>query len=73
MFITEFFDNVPDDYKSEDEDNSVPTLSDVRKTRLTLAQINKIRVMDDLRKYEREQEIVLVQNQYGSTEEEAEF
>ena len=75
MYITEMFAfQTPIEYRSEDEDNSVLRgLKDMRKTRLTLAQINKMRVMNDLRRYERQKEIEKIKNQYGSTPEEAEL
>lgn len=74
MLLVEFFDSAPEDYKSEEEDNSKLELKDTRKTRLTLSQINKIRRMNDLRTIEHEKERDRVTQQYGSpAEAEAEF
>jgi len=65
MQLLEIFDS--EDYKghrSEDEDNTVPKLSDLRKTKLTLAQLNRLRIMNDVRKLEHEQKLETVKQQY---------
>lgn len=64
MFIAELFEPTPDGYRDEKEDNSVLKLSDVRKTRLSLAQINRLRVMNDVRKYEHEKKLDSITKQY---------
>lgn len=64
MLILELFDNIPDGYRSEKEDQSVMKLSDMRKTRLTLDQINRMRVMNDIRKLEHEKKMKQIQKQY---------
>jgi hypothetical protein len=38
----------------------------MRKSKLTLAQLNKIRVMNDLRTYEKEKDLERVKAQYGA-------
>ena len=65
MFITEIFDlkNNPG-YHTEKDDNSVQKMLDLRKSRLTIAQIKRLRVMNDLRKFERQKEVEDVANQY---------
>jgi len=66
MYIFELFDQLPNGYGDEADDKSVMTLSDVRKTRLSLAQINKLRVLNDIRKLEKEKKQDTVQQQYGA-------
>ncbi len=66
MYIVEIFDKIPTGYSDEKEDNSVTKLSDVRKTRLSLAQINKLRLLNDIRKLETEHKIKKVKTQYSA-------
>ena len=47
------------------QDNSQPRLGDLRKTKLTLRQINKLRRMQDVRAYEFQEKIKRVQQQYA--------
>jgi hypothetical protein len=67
MLLTEIYDNAAPGYTDPGQDNSIPKLSDVRKTRLTLAQINSLRVMNDVRKFEQEKRVTEIQRQYGAT------
>jgi hypothetical protein len=39
-------------------------LKDLRKTRLTLGHLNKLRMATDIRKFEKEEEIKSLQDQY---------
>lgn len=71
MIISEIFKPMPDGYSTEKEDNSAVKLSDVRKTRLSLAQINRLRVMNDVRKFEHEQKLTTISKQYKPAEEAA--
>ena len=64
MNLLEIFEPTPDGYRTEKEDNSVPKLRDLRKTKLTLKQINRLRIMNDIRKLEHEKKIDAVQQQY---------
>ena len=64
MRILEMFEDELPGYRTEEDDNTVMKLSDLRKTRLTLAQINRLRIMNDVRKLEKEQKIEKVQAQY---------
>ena len=43
---------LPRGYASEKEDKTTLDLSDTRKTRLTLAQLNRIRILNDVKKLE---------------------
>lgn len=67
MLLTEF-DQLPTGYATNKDDNSSLKLSDVRKTKLTLAQLSKLRVMSDIRKLEREQKIEDIQQQYSTAQ-----
>jgi len=68
MYISELFEPTPGGYRSEKDDNSIAKLSDVRKTRLSLEQINKLRMMNDVRKFEKEKKIQSISNQYKPPE-----
>lgn len=65
MILNEFFDRSPAAYQDVAQDNSQPRLGDLRKTKLTLRQLNKLRRMNDLRAYEFEQKLKRVQQQYA--------
>jgi len=71
MFIAELFDNLPDAYHTEKDDNTALKLSDLRKTKLTLGQINRLRAMNDVRKFEHEQKLETISKQYKPAEEPA--
>lgn len=64
MNLLEIFEPTPDGYRSEKEDNTVVKLRDLRKTKLTLKQLNRLRIMNDIRKLEHEKKIDAVQSQY---------
>tara|TARA_Y100000114_G_scaffold83990_1_gene77534 strand:- start:2658 stop:2870 length:213 start_codon:yes stop_codon:yes gene_type:complete len=51
---------------SADKDNSVIKLKDTRKTRLTLEQINKMRRIQEAKKFETYEKMKRVKAQYGS-------
>ena len=64
--------NLRDVYSSNDngfqevsQDNSQPRLGDLRKTKLTLKQINKLRKLNDIRQFEFKQEIENIKKQYS--------
>ena len=64
MLIYEFFDKAIPGRENPAEDHSVIKLDDSRKTRLTLAQINRLRMMNDVKKLEHEQQLKRVSKQY---------
>jgi hypothetical protein len=65
MFITEIFNmKNAEGYRTEKDDQSVQKFSDLRKTRLTLAQIKKLRMMTDLKKFEQQKKIEGLSKQY---------
>lgn len=65
MLLSEFFNQtIKDGYRTEKDDNSVQKMSDTRKSRLTLAQIKRLRIMNDLRQFERQKEVEEISKQY---------
>jgi hypothetical protein len=66
MNLLEIFEPQAPGYRSEQEDNTAITLRDLRKTKLTLKQLNRLRIMNDIRKLEHEKKIEAVQKQYKS-------
>lgn len=71
--LHEMFSTIPAEFESPEDDNTIlKGLKDMRKSKITLAQLNKIRVMNDLRTYEKEKELEGIQAQYGATASEEE-
>jgi hypothetical protein len=68
MILKELFEPAPPGYNTDNEDNSVLKLSDLRKTRLTLSQLQKLRQMNDVKKYEYEEKIKDIVKQYSPAE-----
>lgn len=73
MLLREFFyfnDNINDfavDRRYDNsKDKSVLQRGDSRKTRLTLRQINQLRMQSEAHEYERESEIEFVKQMYGT-------
>ena len=66
MNLYELTEPTPTGYYNEEDDNTVLKLSDLRKTKLTLKQLNRLRVMNDVRKLEHEQKIEKVAIQYAA-------
>jgi len=61
-----------DGYQSEKDDQSVISFKDTRRTpRLTLAQLNKLRIANDVRKYEHEKKLDAINKQYAQPAEPA--
>jgi len=65
MLQTEMFMDQNSDYQDLSKDNSIAKPEDLRKTKLTLAQINQLRKMNDQRTVEYMEELQDVQTQYG--------
>jgi hypothetical protein len=66
MFLNEMYSEAKPGYESEKDDNSVMHLRDLRKTRLTLAHLNRLRMANDVRKFEFEQKMKQTQEQYSA-------
>ena len=66
MILNEIYERSPDAYQDVSQDNSQPTLQNgLRKTRLTLRQLNKLRQMNDVRSYEYKEKLKQVKKQYA--------
>lgn len=72
MNLFEFFNpNGKPDYDVDngrqniEDDNSVPSTYDMRKTKLTLKQINKLRQLNDVRMYEYQEDLKKIKKQYS--------
>jgi hypothetical protein len=63
MNLIEMLEDLPG-HRTEADDNTPVKLNDLRKTKLTLAQLNRLRVMNDVRKLEYEQKLETVRSQY---------
>jgi hypothetical protein len=65
MILLELYERPPTAYQDVAQDNSQPRLGDLRKTKLTLRQINRLRQLNDIRQYEFQQKLKQVQQQYA--------
>lgn len=65
MILNELYARSPDAYQDVSQDNTQPRLGDLRKTKLTLRQINKLRRMNDVRTYEFKEKLKKVQQMYA--------
>jgi hypothetical protein len=65
MNLFEMFDEDPKGSRTEKDDNTPLKLADLRKTKLTLKQLNRLRIMNDVRKLENEQKLETVRIQYA--------
>jgi hypothetical protein len=69
MNITELYESQDEEsdneYVNPAEDHSVPQLNDLRKTKLTLGQINRLRLIRDVRNFELKNSLENIRRQYG--------
>ena len=65
MILNELYERSPSAYQDVAQDNSQPKLGDLRKTKLTLRQINKLRRLNDVRSFEFKEKIKRVRQQYA--------
>ena len=65
MILNEFWKKQPEAYQDVSQDNSQTQLGDLRKTHLTLRQLNKLRKMNDVRTVEYKEKLKLVRQQYA--------
>ena len=65
MILNELYNRSPEAYQDLEQDNSQPRLGTLRKTRLTLRQLNKLRQMNDIRSVEYREKLKLVKQQYA--------
>lgn len=65
MILNEIYRKEPNAYQDLSTDNSQIQLGDMRKTRLTLRQINKLRQLNDIRAFEYKEKLEKVRKQYA--------
>ena len=65
MILNEFYKKEPEAYQDLEQDNSQLEIGDLRKTHLTLRQLNKLRRMNDVRMVEYKEKLKLVRQQYA--------
>ena len=65
MILNEIYSREPEAYQDLSQDNSQPRLGNLRKTRLTLRQLNKLRQMQDVRSWEFKEKLKKVKKQYA--------
>jgi hypothetical protein len=65
MILNELYQREPAAYQDVAQDNTQPRLGDLRKTKLTLRQLNKLRRMNDVRTYEFKEKLKRIQQQYA--------
>ena len=65
MILHEIYSREPEAYQDVAQDNSQPKLDNLRKTRLTLRQLNKLRQMNDVRTFEYKEKLKQVKKQYA--------
>lgn len=66
MLLTEMFSDQNSEYQDLTKDNSQKKITDLRKTRLTPAQISQLRKMNDQRNLEKQEDLSRVRKQYGA-------
>ena len=66
MILNELYSKPPSAYQDIAQDNSQPRLGDLRKTKLTLRQINKLRRLNDVRAFEFKEKLKKVRTQYAA-------
>lgn len=68
MILNELYQRLEkpaDVYQDISQDNSQPKLGDLRKTKLTLRQINKLRRLNDVRTFEFKEKLKDVKQMYA--------
>lgn len=68
MNLMEIYQPIADGYYSEKDDNSVYKMSEPRKRRskITLEKLNRLRIMNDVRRAEHEEKLKVISVQYKS-------
>lgn len=64
MKLFEMFDPVVPGYQEAEKDNTRLKWKETRKTKLTLRQIRKLRKMNDVRNFEKSQNLKKIRKQY---------
>lgn len=64
MYLKEVWEKQPSSYQDIGDDNSKTKLHQLRKTRLTLKQIKKLRLMNDIRNAEHKEKLGFIRRMY---------
>lgn len=64
MLLVEFYNANQPAFQETNDDNSKPKYTELRKSRLTLKEINKIRRMHEVQSYERALDLKKIRKQY---------
>lgn len=64
MRVLDLFETDLPGFRTENDDESVQKMGDIRKTRLTLAQIKRLRMMNDVKKFENQKKVQEISKQY---------
>jgi len=65
MILNELYRREPEGYQDVAQDNTQPTYGDLRKTHLTLRQLRKLRMMNDVRTFEYKEKLAQIRKQYA--------
>ena len=65
MILNELNERSPSAYQDVAADNTQPHLGQLRKTKLTLMQLNKLRKMNDTRTFEYNEKLKDIRTQYA--------
>lgn len=65
MILNELYEPSKPGYQDQEDDKSTLTLGDLRKTKLTLRQLNKLRRLVDVRNFEMRENLKKVKTQYA--------
>ena len=65
MILNELYQREPSAFQDVANDNTQPRLGELRKTKLTLRQLNKLRKMQDVREYEFKEKLKKVKVMYA--------
>jgi len=65
MILNELYERSPSAYQDVAADNTQPHLGQLRKTKLTLMQLNKLRKMNDTRTFEYNEKLKDIRTQYA--------
>ena len=65
MILNELYEPSKPGYQDQEDDESRITLDDLRKTKLTLRQLNKLRRLIDVRNFEMKENLKKVKTQYA--------
>ena len=65
MILKELYEPAKENYQDQSDDNSRLTAKDMRKTKITLRQLNKLRRLIDVRNYELHQNLDQIKAQYA--------